>query len=203
MDWQQAVELLIETGRELHARGWVPATSGNFSQRLDTDTAAMTVSGWHKGKLTEAGLMTVDMAAQPVNTDKRPSAEALLHTQIYQHYPAVHAVLHVHSPNATLISRRMPGGVRIDGFELLKAFPGIESHEAALDIPVFANDQDIPRLAHQVDSWWRRGGDAPGYLISGHGLYTWGATMPDALRHVEALDFLFDCLLREQGMALR
>ncbi len=200
MDWQQAVTLLIDAGRDLHAHGWVPATSGNFSHRLNKSTVAMTVSGWHKGKLEEAGLMKVDMNAQPVRTKKQPSAEALLHTQLYNRYPDVNAILHVHSPNATLISRRFPGGVRIESFELLKAFPGISTHTASVDIPVFANDQDIPRMARAIDAWWRRGGDAPGYLINGHGLYTWGETMQDTLRHLEAFDFLFECMLREQGV---
>lgn len=199
-NWQQAVDALIEAGKELYTRGWVPATSGNFSHRLDPRHVAITVSGWHKGRLSEEGLMRIDMQAAAVGTVQRPSAEALLHTQIYQRYPEVDAVLHVHSPGATLISRRLPQGVRIGGFELLKAFPGIETHEAEITIPVFANDQDIPRLADRVSAWWRQGGEAPGYLIDGHGLYTWGDSMQDALRHIEALDFLFDCVLREQGM---
>ena len=35
--------------------------------------------------------------------------------------------------------------------------------------------------------------DVHGYLIAGHGLYTWGRTVDDALRHVEAFEFLFEC----------
>jgi methylthioribulose-1-phosphate dehydratase len=198
--WRSPYTQRSFTGRELHSRGWVPATSGNFSQRLDAQTAAMTVSGWHKGRLTEAGLMRVDMEARAVGSDNRPSAEALLHTQIYQRYPEVDAVLHVHSPSATLISRRLPDGVRIAGFELLKAFTGIDTHKAEIHVPVFANDQNIARLARQVEAWWQQGGEAPGYLIAGHGLYTWGRTMQDTLRHLEAFDFLFECMLREQGV---
>jgi len=34
---------------------------------------------------------------------------------------------------------------------------------------------------------------APGYLLAGHGLYAWGATMREALRHAEAFEFLFGC----------
>ena len=36
----------------------------------------------------------------------------------------------------------------------------------------------------------------PGYLIRGHGLYTWGPRMEDALRQVEAFEFLFECELK-------
>ncbi len=40
---------------------------------------------------------------------------------------------------------------------------------------------------------------SPGFLIAGHGLYAWGATMTDALRHTEAFDFLFACALTPGG----
>jgi methylthioribulose-1-phosphate dehydratase len=42
-------------------------------------------------------------------------------------------------------------------------------------------------------------GSTPGYLITGHGFYTWGRGVEEALRHVEALDFLFECELRMRG----
>jgi methylthioribulose-1-phosphate dehydratase len=39
-----------------------------------------------------------------------------------------------------------------------------------------------------------------GYIIAGHGLYAWGKSIPDALRHLEALDYLFECELRLHGV---
>lgn len=202
--WQQQVRALIEAGRELHARGWVPATSGNFSARLSESEIALTVSGWHKGKLDETGIMRADMQGCAVGSDKRPSAETLLHTQLYRRYPDVGAVLHVHSVNATLISRAIHrSGARdlvLAGYELLKAFPGNTTHETSLRVPVFANDQDIPRLAARVDAWLDVNDPIHGYLIAGHGLYAWGRDMAETLRHLEAFDFLFECELRERGM---
>ena len=202
--WQQQVEALIEAGRELHARGWVPATSGNFSARLSDAEIALTVSGWHKGKLAEAGIMRADMQGHAVGSDKRPSAETLLHTQLYQRYPDVGVVLHVHSVNATLISRAVQRSGAHDlvlaGYELLKAFPGNSTHETSMRVPVFDNDQDIPRLAAKVDAWLDANEPIYGYLIAGHGLYAWGRDMAETLRHLEAFDFLFECELRERGM---
>ena len=32
-----------------------------------------------------------------------------------------------------------------------------------------------------------------GYLIAGHGLYTWGRSVEEACRHVEAFEFLLAC----------
>lgn len=202
--WQQQVRALIEAGRELHARGWVPATSGNFSARLSESEIALTVSGWHKGKLDETGIMRADMQGRAVGNDQRPSAETLLHTQLYRRYAEVSVVLHVHSANATLISRAVQrSGVHdlvLADYELLKAFPGNTTHATSMRVPVFANDQDIPRLAAQVDVWLDANEPVYGYLIAGHGLYAWGRDMAQTLRHLEAFDFLFDCELRERGL---
>ncbi|MFN2310002.1 MAG: methylthioribulose 1-phosphate dehydratase [Gammaproteobacteria bacterium] len=202
--WARQVQALIEAGRELHARGWVPATSGNFSARLGADEFALTVSGRHKGWLDASGFLRVDADGRPLGTEQRPSAETLLHTQLYRRYPEVGVVLHVHSVNATLISRAVQRSGAQDlvlaGYELLKAFPGCTSHASELRVPVFANDQDIPRLAARVDAWLDANGPVSGYLIAGHGLYAWGRDLAETLRHLEAFDFLFDCDLRERGL---
>lgn len=190
---------LIEAGRSLYARGMVPATSGNFSARLGDGTIAITVSGSHKGMLGEADIMRLDAYGRSLDT-RRPSAETGLHLQIYRRFPDVQAVLHPHSVNATLLSRRHDTDLVLEDYELLKAFPGIDTHACRVTVPNFANDQDIGRLAAKVDAWMA--GNAPlyGYLIAGHGFYTWGASVAEALRHVEAFEFLFDCELRLRGL---
>jgi methylthioribulose-1-phosphate dehydratase len=62
-------------------------------------------------------------------------------------------------------------------------------------VPVFENTQDIEALARETRAWFLEHPEQPGYLIRGHGLYTWGKTMADCLRHVEAFEFLFECEL--------
>jgi methylthioribulose-1-phosphate dehydratase len=196
---QRAGEL-VRAGAFIAERDWVPATSGNFSARLAADRIAITVSGRHKGRLTERDIMVVDGDGRPVGTDQRSSAETLLHTALYQRFPDVGAVLHTHSMAATLLSRRCKGELRLEGYELLKAFRGIETHDTCLVVPIFPNDQDIPRLSAHVERYLD-GAQRPvhGYLISGHGLYTWGATVEETLRHLEAFEFLFQCELHNRG----
>ena len=75
---------IVAATRELSALGWTPATSSNFSMRMDDRHAAITGSGRDKGRLTEADIMVVDFDGNPVGNDKRPSAETLLHTQLYR-----------------------------------------------------------------------------------------------------------------------
>lgn len=191
---------LIEAGRFVHSKGWVPATSGNFSSRLGHDRFAITVSGRHKGHLEVQDIMVVDQLGTPVGTDNRPSAETLLHTSLYNRYPDVGAVLHTHSMNATLLSRLSEGQLVFEDYELLKAFEGVKTHETHILVPIFPNDQDIPRLSAKVEQFLDQHEGVHGYLIAGHGLYTWGRTMQDTLRHLEAFEFLFQCELTLQGL---
>jgi methylthioribulose-1-phosphate dehydratase len=190
---------LVAAGRELYARGMVPATSGNFSVRLADGDILITVSGVHKGRLEPSQLMLIDAGGNSLD-GRRSSAETALHVQLYRRFPDCHAVLHPHPPGATVLSRLDSGPCVLRGYELLKALPGIDTHDCEVVIPNFANDQDIGRLARQVDAWMDAHGPVPGYLIGGHGFYTWGDSVDAALRHVEALDFLFECELRLRGV---
>jgi len=187
---------LITNVRELAQAGWTPATSSNFSHRLDARHAAITVSGRDKGRLTEADIMVVDFDGKPVGSDHRPSAETLLHTRLYRRFADVGCVLHTHSRTQTVASRLFApqGHVRFEGYELQKAFQGTATHEGAMDVPVFANSQDMPELAQRVDAALDAG-PLWGYLIDGHGLYAWGRDMAEARRHLEAFEFLFACEL--------
>jgi methylthioribulose-1-phosphate dehydratase len=188
--------LLVENVRELAARGWTPATSSNFSLRLDAQHAAITVSGRDKSKLVESDVMVVDLKGQPVATEQRPSAETLLHTQLYARFPEVGCVLHTHSLNQTLASRVYGGAgrIRFEDYELMKAFRGQDTHATVMDVPVLANNQHIPNLVAQVDVLFD-GGPLWGYLIEGHGMYTWGTDIAEARRHLEAFEFLLACEL--------
>lgn len=189
---------LVDAGRLIDQRGWVPATSGNFSARLPDGRIAITVSGRHKGQLTIDDIMPIDANGQSLN-GRRASAETLLHTAIYRRYPKINAVLHPHSPGATLLSRLKDDALVLKNYELLKAFPGITTHETQVTIPIFPNDQDIARLSHTVDQWIDQHGDIHGYIIESHGFYTWGDSVDAALRHLEALEFLFDIEARLYG----
>ena len=187
---------IIAAAREFSSAGWTPATSSNFSRRLDERHAAITISGRDKGRLTEGDIMVVDFDGNAVGSDHAPSAETLLHTQLYRRFPAIGCVLHTHSPTQTVASRLYAGTghVHLQGYELLKAFTGNTTHETEIDIPVLSNSQDMHTLAAQVDALldtrniW-------GYLIDSHGLYAWGGDMAEARRHLEAFEFLLGCEL--------
>jgi len=197
-EFEQRATELVEVGRSLYKSGMVPATSGNLSARLSDGRIAITVSGRHKGKLTQSDIMVVDADGHSLD-GRRPSAETLLHVQIYKRFPKAGAVLHPHSVNATLLSRVHSDQLLLQDYELLKAFPDIDTHDYTVTVPIFANDQDIARLATKVDAFMDAHQSVHGYLIAGHGFYTWGDTVDDAMRHVEAFEFLFECEMKLRG----
>jgi methylthioribulose-1-phosphate dehydratase len=188
---------LAAIGRFAAARGWVPATSGNFSRRIDDKHVAVTRSGIDKGTIAAADLLVVALDAPlPAGV----SAETPLHVARYKRNPAIGAVVHVHSVAATVLSRadEARGSVALHGFEMHKALQGITTHASDVQLPIFENDQDTAALAQRIEA--RLGPDpaVPGYLLAGHGLYAWGATMDDARRHLEGLEFLLQCSLEER-----
>jgi methylthioribulose-1-phosphate dehydratase len=197
MSREQLADDIIAAGHFLYGRGWSPATSSNYSARLSATEALLTVSGKHKGQLGRDDVLATDLQGNSLEPGKKPSAETLLHTQLYQWRADIGAVLHTHSVNATVLSRATHANELVfEDYELQKAFSGIATHESQVRVPIFDNDQDIARLAAKVQPWLEQHPDCVGYLIRGHGLYTWGAQMNDALRQVEAFEFLFECELK-------
>ena len=192
-----AAQAVVEAGRRLDSQRFVPATAGNISVRLDERRLAITRSGCHKGLLTPADVMQVDLDGRPL-TPQKPSAETLLHCQLYRLFPDVGAVLHGHSVPGTVVS--LAGGpIRFTGYEIVKAFPGQTTHDATVELPVVENDQDIARMAGVVEPILLAG--APlGYLIRGHGVYVWGPDMPAALARFEVLEFLLACELERRKL---
>lgn len=199
---------LINACAQLYAWGMAPATSGNFSLRAGEDAAWMTASGRHKGQLTLNDMLRVTLTGEVVGTagevtTGRPSAETALHLALYQRDPSIGCVLHVHSFAASVMGTLVDVGrfLELTGWELQKALPGIATHRATVLVPVVDNTQDIDALAVEVDGLldtYGVGADlAPinAYIIRGHGLYTWGKTLADAMRHVEAYDHLLRCEL--------
>jgi methylthioribulose-1-phosphate dehydratase len=197
---------LCRIGADFHRRGWVLATSGNFSALASRDPYRLliTASGRHKGMLGEGDFLLLDQRGQTVEPGPdKPSAEAALHLLLTQQLGAG-AVLHTHSVWGTILSEHFgpQGGFDLAGFEMLKAFPTVKTHEFRLRVPIFDNTQDISALAERVAPHLTRP-DQPvfGFLIRRHGLYTWGKDLTEAHRHIEAFEFLFEIVGRELSIA--
>ena len=197
---------LCRAGRRFDERGWVLGTSGNFSAVLDRDPLrlAITPSAAFKGELTPDLLLEMDERGRVLRGGEpgaKPSAEAMLHVEIVKARGAG-AVMHTHSIWSTLLSdvHGDAGGFEIAGYERLKGLDRVQTHEHREWLPIIENDQDIPRLAVVVGHLLRTHPHAHAFLLRRHGLYTWGGSLRDAVRHVEILEFLIETVGRRGGL---
>jgi methylthioribulose-1-phosphate dehydratase len=191
--------LLAELGRQFYGRGWVLGTSGNFSAVLSADPLrlAITASGVDKGALAPEQILEIDAEGRVVAGAGRPSDETWLHLAVVRARGAG-AVLHTHSVWSTMLSEihADAGGLSIAGYEMLKGLAGIRTHEHREWLPILDNSQEMAMLSQAVERELRRDAQAHGFLLRGHGLYTWGGDLAEAKRHVEILEFLLEVLGR-------
>ena len=184
---------LCALGRACHARGSVLGTSGNFSAVTHRDPLrlAITPSGADKGTLVPESILEIDETGQVVRGEGRPSAEAPIHLAVVRARGAG-AVAHSHSLWATLLSEARGPLRAIEGYEMLKALAGVDTHAHREWLSVIENAQDWRAAAPAVEEWLRGQPAAHGFLIRRHGLYTWGRDLAEAGRHLEALEFLLE-----------
>ena len=195
----------MRVGRRFDQRGWVMGTSGNFSVVIGRDPLrlAITPSATFKGELDADEILEMDeRGAARRSREARVSAEALLHVEVVRARGAG-AVLHTHSIWSTLLSGRFgdAGGFFIEGYEMLKGLEGVRTHEHREWLPIVENDQDMTRLSSVVRGVLDQHPDAHGFLLRRHGLYTWGADLPQAVRHVEILEFLMEVVGRSSQLS--
>ncbi len=192
---------LARIGREFHERGWARGTSGNYSIVASRNPLRLVItsSGLDKSALTERDFLEIDGQGVVLAGTGKPSAEAFLHLAVVRTGNAG-CVLHTHSVWGTLLSERFKakGGIAIEGYEMLKGLEGVRTHEHREWIPIFENAQDIPALAEKVTAELERESDTHGFLLSGHGLYTWGEDVARARRHVEIFEFLMEVVGRRE-----
>lgn len=190
---------LAAVGRGFYARGWVFGTSGNFSAVIAREPMRLVITstGLDKGALDASSFIEMDENARVVRGSGKPSAEALLHTTIVRELGAG-SVLHTHSVWSTVLSgaHAARGGIEIRGYEMLKGLEGVRTHEHREWLPILENSQDMTELSDRVAKLLRENRAVHGFLLREHGLYTWGATVQEAKRHVEILEFLLEVVAR-------
>jgi methylthioribulose-1-phosphate dehydratase len=196
-----------EIGEDFYARGWVLGTSGNFSAVVSRKPLRLviTASSISKGAIRLPDVLTINGDGNPVGpgdrAKRRPSAETFLHLAIVRTRGAG-AVLHTHSVWSTMLSElhASEGGLTLTGFEMLKGLEGVRTHEHAEWIPVFENDQDMVGLSQRVENALQERPGTHGFLLRGHGLYTWGDDLAQARRHIEIFEFLLETAGRMKAM---
>lgn len=88
------------------------------------------------------------------------------------------------------------GGIDIEGYEMLKGLAGVQTHEHREWLPILSNSQDMTELSQNISAILRTHPGIHGFLLRGHGLYGWDASLLEAKRHIEVLEFLMEVLVR-------
>ncbi len=102
--------LICQVGEWMHRKGFIDATSGNISARLDENRILATPSGLAKGFMTPQQLIVVDMDGQRVdspnaaNVDLHPTSELAMHLECYRKRPDVGGVVHAHPQTAVALT---------------------------------------------------------------------------------------------------
>jgi methylthioribulose-1-phosphate dehydratase len=192
-------------------QGWLMGTSGNLSCKVAATNASqplsfyITASGLDKGMLSPADFIWVTTNATPCLAEetRKPSAECLLHEAIYTHVPEASVIYHIHSPFWTMLSSQLstetlPSVLALPAIEMLKGL-GASSHTENRSVLVLPNSQAMPELVALLATQW----DSfivPGFVLQGHGLYTWGCSAFEAKRHVEIFEFLANQIYLKQSL---
>ena len=195
---------LAEIGKSFYSRGWVLGTSGNFSAVISQQPLrlAITSTGADKGSLMSDHFLEVDDATNVVQGHGYPSKEVLMHLSIVRCTNAS-AVLHTHSVPSTVLSNVYASkcGITFEGYEMLKGLEGIQTHQQCEWLPILENSQDMIKLSQSAATILREHNCIHGFLLRGHGLYTWGSSIQQAKRHVEILEFLMEVMIRSSQYA--
>ena len=191
----QIKQQLAEVVRHYNSKGWSPATSTNYSFRLPENPSVVYVSksGIDKHYFAPTDFMEVDLngKALPAFEGIRPSAETLIHCALYQLFPEMHCIVHSHSVYSVLHSAVESDAVHLEGYEVLKGYEGIKTHEVSVDLPIFDNTQDMTAFVAELTAQKERL-TIPAFIMRKHGTYAWGRDLFEAKRHLETTEYLLE-----------
>jgi len=191
---EEAGAILAGEAARFAGLGWMRGTSGNLSVVLSRDPLrlAVTASGIDKGDIGPGDVVVVDAHGDAVEPGgSRPSAEAAFHARVADRAGAG-AIVHVHTVAAVAAGARHPGGIELEGLEMLKGI-GRGATGDRVRIPVIANSQDMVELGDRFDA--DREPETPAIVVAGHGLYAWGSTPLQARHHTEIVEWLLELVV--------
>lgn len=191
---------LVACIKFFNQKNWSPASSTNYSVRsTHSDQYIISRSGVDKNLFELSDLILIDSEGKVLppfsESDVKSSAETEIHTEIYRRYPEINCVVHTHSVLGTVLSYALEKEKRItfEGLEILKGLEGNTTHLLTEILPIVPNSQNMKDITDAVSEYLIPTPKIHGFLIAGHGLYTWGKDISTAKRHIETFEFLFEC----------
>ena len=180
-NWLEARKTVLDTAREMCAKGLVVGNSGNISLRLppdgNTGLMAITPTSRHYDTLDYDDIPIIDFHGNNVDGKLKPSVETPLHIAIYKARRNVNAVIHTHSVFASAV-----------------AVTGLEIPPILLDQVLFLGGEikvcggALVTTPEQIKSFIQALGDRSAALIPNHGAVGTGNTMRDAFTACELIE---------------
>jgi L-fuculose-phosphate aldolase len=170
-------ESLISVCRRLYDKGFVTATDGNVSVRLENQNFLTTRTGISKGMVTPDDIIEVDTEGNVVSGKYRPSTELAMHLFIYSQRENVNAVVHAHPPYATgFATARQPLTSCL--------FPEVIVGLGAIPLAEYATPSTV-EVIQSIEPFVRQ---ADAILLANHGVVTCGKDLLDAYFKMEKVE---------------
>ncbi|MBD3743662.1 class II aldolase/adducin family protein [Klebsiella pneumoniae] len=136
--------------------------------------------------MTTEDFLQVEIATNQAPSGRKPSAETGLHTLVYRLFPEANVVLHVHTVNATVLSRiEKATRWRCRGMKCRKPLAGSIAISILFRSPSSIMTGDIDALAARIADYAQTRPLRYGFLLRGHGLTCWGKDIQEARRQLE------------------
>ncbi|HXY04613.1 MAG TPA: class II aldolase/adducin family protein [Terriglobales bacterium] len=168
---------IVSFGRMLHSRGFVAATDGNLSVRLNKRHILATPTAMSKGSLRGSDLVTVDMDGDLIAGSRHVSSEIAMHLLIYKLRPEIRGIVHAHPPTATGFAA---AGLALDQPLVCEVVIGLGS------IPLA--EYGTPGTPELCETLRPLVSQYDAILMSNHGVVTYGETLSDAYMKMETVE---------------
>jgi L-fuculose-phosphate aldolase len=168
---------ICTAGCWVHERGFVAATDGNISLRLDRYRVLTSPTAICKGMMAPDDLVITDLEGRKLFGRRNPSSELAMHLLIYKRRPDVNAICHAHPPVAT--------GYAAAGLPLNKALLS-EAVLALGCVPVAR--YGTPGTAELIEALEPLVEHYDAILMANHGVVTVGPDLLTAFFHMETTE---------------
>lgn len=169
----------VKVCHRLDALGFVPATDGNVSVRLDGKSILITPSMLRKGEIRESQLLVTDMDGRVLAGRGRPSSEIKMHLYAYKMRPDVKAIVHAHPPFATAFAAA--------GLDLkAPLLPEVVLTVGPVPLVRYAtpSTEEVPRSIAPLIKKHQA------LLLANHGVLALGQCLDEALQRMERVEHL-------------
>jgi len=171
------VRSIVLICHKLYDRGFVTATDGNVSARLECGNILVTPTALNKGQVGESDLVEVKPDGSAVTLGRKASTELDMHLFIYQERPDIQAVVHAHPPHATgFATARIPLTACL--------FPEVIVGLGAIPLADYAT----PSTKEVSESLAPHVKTADAILLANHGVVTYGKDVEEAYFKMEKVE---------------